>query len=757
MTLDEIKRINDRRLAKHGQKYYTDDKVYIGNPDGTLSIYVSVPAQFNPTAGTGIDISGQYPNQTITNTAPDQIVDLIAGTNISITGTYPDFTINSTSIASTPGGVDSNVQYNNSGAFGGDSTFTFNDTTKVVGVDALAFSLTPVNAPGNGQIAYVGNTGALAYNLNNSSVTSQIGQTLHAYVHNAEGVQINKGEAVYLYQASGNKASVKLAYNTSDSTSAKTFGLAAENIGAGQNGMVICQGVLDGLNLGTYNEGDTLYLDSIAGGYTSTKPYAPNHLVYIGVVERANNGNGQIYVKVQNGYEMDEIHDVQSLGAVNNDILYRDTTVTPNLWKPAQISTILGYTPYNATNPAGYIDATALTPYLTTATAAATYQSLLTYLIFVETLADLPASVAGVITLTDNTTYFFTTVIDLLGDRIVAGINTTIVGGSSENCRIKSTGLVGTALITSNYSLPMRNITIEADVALNLDGDATTTIIDWFGVNFTDCNTVGLIKDYTNVIMADSAFLNSGGLTFDGTIGTIGFSQSLFNCNPGNSVFILPSTLIVTRRFRVIYSSFVVLAGEIGINADVTATIPNDGYILDTVNFSGGGTYLNGVIYTDNKALFVNNVGITNTSNVGHYRTDANTTVTTISASNTWFLAQGTTTAAYGNSPKFVHTNQRLTYVGSTTQDFYASGSITIEGAANNQTYGITIGVNGVPSDPDAIEVRAATSGQPYSSIGLGIVPLSTGDYIELFVKNLNTAQNVTVTEFNIIVQKLAG
>jgi hypothetical protein len=58
-----------------------------------------------------------------------------------------------------------------------------------------------------------------------------------------------------------------------------------------------------------------------------------------------------------NGYEMDELHDVQSQGAVNKDVLYRDTTVSPNLWKPASISTVLGYTPpstYNQnTTPTG--------------------------------------------------------------------------------------------------------------------------------------------------------------------------------------------------------------------------------------------------------------------------------------------------------------------------------------------------------------------------------------------------------------------
>lgn len=199
--------------------------------------------------------------------------------------------------------------------------------------DAVAFDLTPLNAPGAGQIAYDGASGALAYLLNNSNVVSKIGQTMHAYVHNAEAVTITKGQAVYLFSASGNKASVKLAYNTSDATSAKTFGLAAENIGAGQNGMVICQGVLDGLNTGMFLAGDTLYLGNTPGSYTSTKPYAPNHLVYIGIVERANNGNGQIYVKTQNGYELDEIHDVDLITTppVNGDVL----TYNGSLWVPS--------------------------------------------------------------------------------------------------------------------------------------------------------------------------------------------------------------------------------------------------------------------------------------------------------------------------------------------------------------------------------------------------------------------------------------
>lgn len=211
--------------------------------------------------------------------------------------------------------------------------------------DAIAFDLNPTNAPDNGQIAYDGASGALAYKMGTSEVLSRIGQSMHAYVHNAEGVQINKGQVVYLFEASGNKASVKLALNTSDATSAKTFGLAAENIAAGQNGFVITQGVLEGLNTGMFNPGDSLYLGATAGSLTSTKPYAPNHMVFVGIVERANNGNGQIYVKPQNGYELDELHDVDLITTppANNDLLTYKTG-TPNLWKAQSLGTLLGGT-----------------------------------------------------------------------------------------------------------------------------------------------------------------------------------------------------------------------------------------------------------------------------------------------------------------------------------------------------------------------------------------------------------------------------
>jgi len=75
-------------------------------------------------------------------------------------------------------------------------------------------------------------------------------------------------------------------------------------------------------------------------------------LVYMAVVEHAHPSQGKLFVKVQNGYEMDELHDVSAQNPSNNDGLFYNTT--SGLWENKSIVTALGYTPYNATNPAGY-------------------------------------------------------------------------------------------------------------------------------------------------------------------------------------------------------------------------------------------------------------------------------------------------------------------------------------------------------------------------------------------------------------------
>lgn len=174
--------------------------------------------------------------------------------------------------------------------------------------------------------------GTLQFGMTNgSTITQRIGLEQYARVKNVDATQINKGDVVYLFGASGDRASVKKADNRSEATSSKTLGVATENIAVNDVGFVGTFGVVPNLNLAAFAPGDILYLDSVPGQLTKTKPQAPYNMVFIGVVERANSGNGLLFVNPQNGYELEELHNVKITSPVrNNAILIYDSIA--KLW-----------------------------------------------------------------------------------------------------------------------------------------------------------------------------------------------------------------------------------------------------------------------------------------------------------------------------------------------------------------------------------------------------------------------------------------
>jgi microcystin-dependent protein len=154
------------------------------------------------------------------------------------------------------------------------------------------------------------------------------------YVRNAETTTLTTGTVVYLFGATGDHATVKRADNDADATSSKTVGLVAANIVASGNGPVVTRGYVDGIDLSVgYTAGDVLWLGE-DGGFTKVKPTAPEHLVFIGVVVRATN-NGIVYVATQNGYELDELHDVSIVSPANGQSLTYDSAQL--LWRNQQV------------------------------------------------------------------------------------------------------------------------------------------------------------------------------------------------------------------------------------------------------------------------------------------------------------------------------------------------------------------------------------------------------------------------------------
>jgi len=379
--------------------------------------------------------------------------------------------------------------------------------------------------------------------------------------------------------------------------------------------------------------------------------------------------------------------------------------------------------------------------------------------VFINEKADFPDPSGGVITLAASTTYVITTEIDLLGDRLVCGQDTTIIGTSPEVSGLSSTGLTGTALITSVYTMPMRFIHIHADVALDLDGQgAATAFLVWTEVNFIDCGTIGTIKNYENTIIDRSQFLNNGALTFDGTHATIAFTGSLVVPKTGATGIILPATATVSRRFRSSYGAFVTVgAGDTALNVHADAIANPEAFILDTMNFTGAGTSLGGIEHESLKTLFTNNVGITNSSSVANYFMNGNATATDNSsvAIGVPVKVAGTTTSG-PLVEKFTQlTDNKAIYVGALTGHYMVMVSAALT-AGNGQQLSICIAKNGTPITASAMTVTANAAGRAESVATFAVVEMSTTDFIEIAVANETIAVDITVTDMQVVAQRIS-
>ena len=144
-----------------------------------------------------------------------------------------------------------------------------------------------------------------------STADAATASTLRTYVKNSSGSTITKGQVVYVTGADGTNALIGLSSASTEATSSKTLGIAANTMTNNAFGYVIENGQLSNIDTSAATAGSSVWLGNTPGSYVFNAPPAePSHSVYLGVVTKANPSTGEILVKVQNGYEIDELHDV---------------------------------------------------------------------------------------------------------------------------------------------------------------------------------------------------------------------------------------------------------------------------------------------------------------------------------------------------------------------------------------------------------------------------------------------------------------
>jgi len=257
-------------------------------------------AWVNDTIDLGADTAGSF------------VASLVAGTGVSVTNNSGEAATPTIALDATLDNL-SNVTVPSPTA---NDVLQWNGTAWV-NVAASTVGATNLDGLSDVVIATPEEFQSLAYNGTNWVNTYSPTVT---YVRNAEATTLTTGTVVYLFGATGDHATVKRADNDSDTTSSKTVGVVAANILASENGPVVTRGYVDGIDLSVgYTSGDILWLGE-DGGFTKTKPSAPEHLVFVGVVVRATS-NGIIYVATQNGYELDELHDVSITSLASGQFL----------------------------------------------------------------------------------------------------------------------------------------------------------------------------------------------------------------------------------------------------------------------------------------------------------------------------------------------------------------------------------------------------------------------------------------------------
>ena len=218
----------------------------------------------------------------------------------------------------------------------------------------LTLDTSPTGTAAVGTIRWNDTTGTSETTLKGGNVIIKNGVDLVARVVNkvTPNTTLTKAayQAVRVSGAQGQRLAIALAQANNDTNSADTIGLVIETIATNQEGFIMAVGQLEGINTTgtlqgeTWVDGDVLYLSpTIAGAITNVKPTGGGHIVVIGYVEYAHQNNGKIYVKVMNGWELEELHDVDIVTPANNQGLFYESSTA--LWKNKSISTVLGYTP----------------------------------------------------------------------------------------------------------------------------------------------------------------------------------------------------------------------------------------------------------------------------------------------------------------------------------------------------------------------------------------------------------------------------
>jgi hypothetical protein len=199
---------------------------------------------------------------------------------------------------------------------------------------------TPTNIPTEQGAIYWDDSKSTAALIMNGTL-QHIGQDVFYYVKNSTGSSIPKGTAVRFNGTDGASGHLLIAPFLADGTYPSSYfmGVTAETIANGSFGQVMHFGELSGINTSGYTAGALLYASTtVAGGFQTTAPVAPNNIVLIAAAVNSKN-NGEIVVRPTYGSNINQDEGVKITSPTTGDLLQLQAG---GLWENKTVAQVIG-------------------------------------------------------------------------------------------------------------------------------------------------------------------------------------------------------------------------------------------------------------------------------------------------------------------------------------------------------------------------------------------------------------------------------
>ncbi len=370
-------------------------------------------------------------------------------------------------------------------------------------------------------------------------------------------------------------------------------------------------------------------------------------------------------------------------------------------------------------------------------------------LVYVYSLADLPAPSGTTITLDATKMYIFSGIVSISPNYL--NLNGAGLRGTDPAKDGVLSTVSGAVLRSTGVSVFMENLTVIPASGSTKGYDFTDATGTNFCNIFSGCSVVeigipslgvGQVSGFKAITILQNFWNCADGIKVTGNVGKFSSSFNFVtNITTGAGIQFLAG---LTINDIDISNNYFIYPGQVGIKVDAGAVI--DRGRLTTNMFRGVGTNLVGIDSYSFGWEMAQNTDIPNTRAFCFEYMTNNPTVTALTTQAVFYKIAGTTTMV--KEQRFTALSNRMTYTGKEPITARVLAVMGARAPSNSADFSIAIAKNGTVIGNPYGSMASANSGTSFQITLATEVDLATNDYIEVWIRKNNTNTNsITVDE----------